>query len=286
MSAPPTPLAPAIEAVEGAAALDGPAKALGKWVRGAFGREPLKDALSGTWLGHAVHPMLTDVVVGAFLSSTLLDLLGGDDGERARRRLVGVGIAAAAPTVLTGANDWADAEPVDDAVRRAGLVHAASNATALTLYASSLASGGRRGSALRAGGAAVLLLGGYLGGHLSFTKGVGPAQTVYDPGPEEWTPATDASQLQDRRPTRVVVGDTPVLLLRDGEELFAIHDRCSHRGCSLTDGSLEGDEIVCACHGSRFDRRDGSVRQGPATAPQPAFEVRVRDERVEVRRSA
>src|SRR3954470_7040780 len=178
------------------------------------------------------------------------------------------------------------AEPVDDAVRRAGLVHAASNATALTLYASSLASGGRRGSALRAGGAAVLLLGGYLGGHLSFTKGVGPAQTVYDPGPEEWTPAADASQLQDRRPTRVVVGDPPVLLLRDGEELFAIHDRCSHRGCSLTDGSLEGDEIVCACHGSRFDRRDGSVRQGPATAPQPAFEVRVRDERAEVRRSA
>jgi nitrite reductase/ring-hydroxylating ferredoxin subunit len=285
MTVPPTPLAPAIAAVEGAAALDGPAKALGKWVRGAFGREPLKDALSGTWLGHAVHPMLTDVVVGAFLSSTLLDLLGGDDGERARRRLVGVGIVAATPTVLTGANDWADAEPVDDGVRRAGLVHAVSNATALALYAGSLAGGGRSGSALRAGGAAVLMLGGYLGGHLSLTKGVGPAQTVYDPGPEDWTPAADASQLQDRRPTRVVVGDTPVLLLRDGEELFAIHDRCSHRGCSLTEGSLEGDEIVCACHGSRFDRRDGSVRQGPATAPQPAFEVRVRDERVEVRRT-
>src|SRR3954471_5114391 len=114
MFAPPTPLAPAIEAVEGAAALDGPAKALGKWVRGAVGREPLKDALSGTWLGHAVHPVLTDVVVGTFLSSTLLDLLGGDDGERARRRRGGAGTAAAGPTVMPGANDWADAEPVDD----------------------------------------------------------------------------------------------------------------------------------------------------------------------------
>src|SRR3954452_24478493 len=281
-----TVFAEAVEAVEGAVALDAPAKPLGKFVRETLARQPLKDTLSGTWLGHAVHPVLTDVVIGAFLSSTMLDLLGGDDGERARRRLVSVGLVAAAPTVLTGANDWADAEPVDDAVRRAGLVHAVSNATALTLYASSLAGGGRRGSALRASGAAVLLLGGYLGGHLSFTKGVGPAQTVYDPGPEEWPPPPAASQLQDRRPTRVVVGDTPVLLLRDGEELFAIHDRCSHRGCSLTDGSLEGDEIVCACHGSRFDRRDGSVRQGPATAPQPAFDVRVRDERVEVRRSA
>src|SRR3954470_4409375 len=106
MSAPLTPLAPALEAVEGAAALDGPAKALGKWVRGARGREPLKDALSGTWLGHAVHPVLTDVVVGAFLSATLLDLLGGDDGERARRRLVGGGVAAAAPAGLPGAHGW------------------------------------------------------------------------------------------------------------------------------------------------------------------------------------
>src|SRR3954467_11198669 len=144
MSAPPTPLAPAIEAVEGAAALDGPAKALGKWVRGAVGGEPLKGALSGPWLGPAVHPMLTDVVVGTFLSSTLLDLLGGDDGERARRRLVGAGIAAAGPTGRTGANAWADPEPVDDGVRRSGLVHALSNSTALLLYAGSLGAAGRR----------------------------------------------------------------------------------------------------------------------------------------------
>src|ERR1700742_2416177 len=118
-----TPLDPAVQAVEGAAVLDAPGKALGNLVRGAF-KEPLKDVLSGTWLGHALHPVLTDVVIGAPLSSTLLDVLGGDDGERARRRLVGVGIAAAGPTVLTGANDWADAEPVDDAVRRTGIVHA------------------------------------------------------------------------------------------------------------------------------------------------------------------
>src|SRR4051812_46565656 len=122
MTASPTPFAPAIDAVEAAGALDAPAKALGKWVRAAFGREPLKDALSGTWLGHAVHPLLTDVVIGAFLSSTVLDLRGGDEDERARGRLVGGGIAAAMPTVMTGANGWAAAEPADDGVRRAGLV--------------------------------------------------------------------------------------------------------------------------------------------------------------------
>jgi nitrite reductase/ring-hydroxylating ferredoxin subunit len=186
--------------------------------------------------------------------------------------------------VLTGANDWADTEPADDAVRRAGLVHAISNATAVALYAGSLAASRRKATALRFAGAAALSIGGHLGGHLALTKGVGPNQTVYDPGPEDWTPAADASALEDRQPTRVIVDDTPVLLLRDGDELFAIHDRCSHRGCWLSEGSLEGDEIVCGCHGSRFDRRDGSVRQGPATAPQPAFEVRLSGERIEIRR--
>ena len=83
---------------------------------------------------------------------------------------------------------------------------------------------------------------------------------------------------------RVVVGDTPVLLVRDGERIFALHDRCSHRGCSLSDGELRGDDIICACHGSTFDRRDGAVKRGPATAAQPAFQVRVQDERIEIRR--
>jgi nitrite reductase/ring-hydroxylating ferredoxin subunit len=83
-----------------------------------------------------------------------------------------------------------------------------------------------------------------------------------------------------------VVDDTPVLLLREGEgeRIYAIHDRCSHRGCSLSEGEVEGMEIVCSCHGSRFDLRDGAVRGGPATSAQPSFQVRVEGGRVEVRR--
>jgi nitrite reductase/ring-hydroxylating ferredoxin subunit len=77
-----------------------------------------------------------------------------------------------------------------------------------------------------------------------------------------------------------------VLLLRDGRRVFAIHDRCSHRGCSLSEGKIEGDVVECFCHGSRFDLRDGSVRRGPATAPQPSFQVRERDGVLELRRLA
>jgi nitrite reductase/ring-hydroxylating ferredoxin subunit/uncharacterized membrane protein len=232
--------------------------------------------------------MLTDVVIGSFLSATALDLLGQEDTSAAAERLIGLGIAAYAPTAVTGITDWADTEIADERVRRVGVVHATGNLLALSLYTASLARRRRgqwgSGAALGAVGAAVLMAGGYLGGHLSLRRGVGPDQTVFDPGPTDWTPAADAAQLPEGRPTRVVVDDTPVLLLRSGELTYAIHDRCSHRGCSLSEGEVEGDEIVCACHGSRFSLRDGSVLGGPATTAQPAFQVRENAGRLEVRR--
>ncbi len=283
-----TPLEPLVRAVESAEVLDPVAQTAGKTVRGMISTGPVKDALSGTWLGHAVHPMLTDVVIDSFTGASLLDLLAPDGDGRASERLIALGLLAYLPTAAAGANDWADTEIVDDTIRRAGLVHAGANAVGAMLYAASWRARRRgaraRGAALGFAGMAVMSIGGYLGGHLSLSKGVGPDQTVFDPGPTDWTPAADATQLPDGRPVRVVVDDTPVLLLRDGELIFAIHDRCSHRGCSLSNGKLEGEEIVCGCHGSRFDRRTGAVRGGPATSAQPAFQVRVEDGVVQVRR--
>jgi nitrite reductase/ring-hydroxylating ferredoxin subunit/uncharacterized membrane protein len=280
-----------VDAVESASPLDTPGKKIGKVVRGALGPGAVKNALSGTWLGHALHPMLTDVVIGTFLSATLLDVLGGDDDGAAQERLIAVGIAAYGPTALTGVNDWADSEPADPAVRRVGLVHAASNSTALALYSSSLVAR-RRGSHGRAkllsgAGAAVLGLGGFLGGHLSFTQGVGPNQTVFDRGPDEWTAAIASDDLPADELKAVNVDDTPVLLVRHRKHVHAIHDRCSHRGCSLAGtGELDGETVQCGCHGSRFSLRDGSVERGPATSPQPAYEVREQDGRVEIKLSS
>src|SRR3954449_143180 len=282
------PMRPLADIAESAAPLDGLGEKVGKAVRGAIKPGALKDAISGTWLGHALHPMLTDVVIGSFTSATLLDLLGGDDDGAAAERLIGVGIAAYAPTALTGVNDWADSEPVDDGVRRAGLVHATSNSIALGLYVSSLAAR-RNGSPakarlLSAAGASVLGLAGYIGGHLSFRKGVGPNQTAYDEGPDEWTEAIASHDLEADKPTAATVGDTPVLLVRHRKHVHAIHDRCSHRGCSLAElGKLDGETIQCGCHGSRFSLRDGSVERGPATSPQPSYEVRESEGRVEIK---
>jgi nitrite reductase/ring-hydroxylating ferredoxin subunit/uncharacterized membrane protein len=283
-----TPLEPLVGRIEAAAVLDSLGKPLAKAVRAAMSSNGLKDALSGTWLGHATHPMLTDVVIGSFTSASLLDVINrGGDGA-ASEKLIAVGLAAYLPTAAAGMNDWADSEPVDAAVRRVGIVHAGANAAASVLYAASWRArrrgDGGRGAALGFAGMTVLMAGGYLGGHLSFSRGVGPDQTVFDPGPTDWTPTADASLLPEGRPMRIVVDDTPVFLLRRGELVFAIHDRCSHRGCSLSEGTLDGDQITCACHGSRFDVRDGSVQAGPATAAQPTFQVRNNAGRIEIRR--
>jgi nitrite reductase/ring-hydroxylating ferredoxin subunit len=125
---------------------------------------------------------------------------------------------------------------------------------------------------------------GYLGGHLSYTRGVGPNQTAFDPGPDDWTAAIDAGDLVADEPRSVVVDETPVLLFRHRDHVHALHDRCSHRGCSLADGEIEGESVVCACHGSRFSLRDGSVERGPATVGQPVFDVRESEGKLEVKR--
>src|SRR3954454_7229821 len=103
------PLEPLIEKVEAAEALDAVAKPIARQARALLKRGEFKDAISGTWLGHAVHPLLTDVVIGSLVSASILDVLDGDGDGRASEKLIGVGLAASAPTVLTGVNDWADA---------------------------------------------------------------------------------------------------------------------------------------------------------------------------------
>src|SRR5918994_7489068 len=137
------PLAERIEEIQ---QLDGAAEALKSLVdRYVPPRSELKDLLSGTWLGHPLHPVLTDVVVGAWTSSFLLDLIPGRWTREASDRLIDAGILAALPTALAGLSDWTD---VWGRARRVGLVHAGANVVALWLYASSSLSR-KRGQRLR-----------------------------------------------------------------------------------------------------------------------------------------
>jgi nitrite reductase/ring-hydroxylating ferredoxin subunit/uncharacterized membrane protein len=288
---PPAPDSPRLHALTerlgGVAALDGVAKGLGGAVRGAVGPGPLRDALSGRWLGHALHPLMTDVPIGTWTSASILDAVGGRDADRAARRLIAVGIAAALPTAATGLLDWSDTEPIDDEVRRVGIVHATANVAALSLYSASLLARRRgargRGRLLGLAGAGALAVGGHLGGHLSYAKAVGVDATALGPALDDWTDAGPADDLQEGVPVCRDVAGVDVLLLRRAGQVFALADRCAHRGGPLHEGELEDGCITCPLHGSRFRLEDGSVQRGPSPYPQPTFEVREAAGRLEVR---
>jgi nitrite reductase/ring-hydroxylating ferredoxin subunit/uncharacterized membrane protein len=268
--------------------LDAPAKAVGRAVRSVIPAGAVKDAVSGTWLGHGLHPLLTDVPIGTWTSATILDLIGGRAGRRGADRLVAVGVLAATPTALTGLSDWADTESANDAVRRIGSVHALANVTALGLYAASLAAraAGRRGAGVTLGlaGAGALAAGGHLGGHLSYARGVGVDTHVFDRPVEDWQDALAEADVPEGGLRCADVAGEAVLLARSDGELFALADRCVHRNGPLHDGRLVDGCVECPLHASRFALADGSVERGPAAYPQPVYETRIRDGRIEVRR--
>jgi nitrite reductase/ring-hydroxylating ferredoxin subunit/uncharacterized membrane protein len=246
----------------------------------------LKDVLSGTWLQHPVHPPLTDVVIGSWLSGLAVDMLGGREGATASRRLVGLGILAALPTAATGASDWSDTIGKD---RRLGSIHAVANSTALAAQSLSWLQRrrGNRGAGIALSVAAVGLssAAAWIGGHLSYGRAVGVNHTAFEDGPEEWVRALDATELTDGKLTGGQTGDGfPVLLLKRGPTVYAMADRCSHMGCALHEGELDGDIIRCGCHGSEFGL-DGHLVHGPATSGQPRFEARIAGDAVEVRKA-
>jgi nitrite reductase/ring-hydroxylating ferredoxin subunit/uncharacterized membrane protein len=273
--------------LERAAVLDGPAKAIAERVRSTIPPGPLKDAISGTWLGHALHPVLTDVPIGAWTSATILDLIGGRDARSGADRLVAIGVVAAVPTATTGASEWADSEPGNAPVRRIGAIHALANVAALGLYAASLAArlrGDRgRGVALGLAGAGALVFSGRLGGHLSFARGIGVDQAAFEPAIEDWTDVAAGAEVREEKPVAAQAGTRTVVLVRRSGRVHALAGRCVHRSGPLADGELVDGCIECPWHGSRFRLEDGSVERGPAAYPQPVFEVRERDGRVEVR---
>jgi len=267
-------------------AIDQAAGPLVRVAKKAIPPGPLKDLLSGSHLGHPLHPALTDVPIGSYTAATVLDLIGGRRSQDAVRVLLAVGIVTSLPTAAAGLADWSDTYGPD---QRIGVVHAVANVAALSLFAGSLAArrGGRTGvgRVLSLAGMTTLAAGGYLGGHLTYARGVGVNNAFYQHEPEDWTAVIDAADLQAGSPTKAEVGGATILLYRASDRIYAIGSRCSHAGGPLQEGKIDdgGLCVECPWHGSVFRLEDGTVVHGPASIPQAAYDVRVQDGRVEVR---
>jgi uncharacterized membrane protein len=169
-----------LRALESATALDPVVRAV-RPLADALVADPLRgNVLRGTWLGHALHPLLTDVPIGFWTSAVTLDLVGGPAARPSATRLVGLGVLAAVPTAVTGWAEWAGTGPRE---QRVGVVHAASNVAALALFAGSWLARRRgdhsRGKALALVASGALGAGGYLGGHLATARKVGSRHPAF-----------------------------------------------------------------------------------------------------------
>ncbi|MCJ1676446.1 Rieske (2Fe-2S) protein [Streptomyces sp. APSN-46.1] len=244
-----------------------------------------RDVLHGRWLGHPLHPALVQLPTGAWISAAVLDLVPGQ--ERAARTLVGVGLATAGPAAWAGWTDWAELRRPQ---QRVGVVHAAANAGGVILYGFSYAARARgrfvQGRAWGLAGLALVGAGGALGGHMAYRQGAGTnhAEAVPDQIGTGWYDLGELEDLPVGRPVKRHAEDEPLVVVREaGGAVRALTGRCGHMGGPLFDGEIADGCVRCPWHGSRFRLVDGWNVEGPATAPQPAFETRVTDGHVEAR---
>jgi nitrite reductase/ring-hydroxylating ferredoxin subunit len=252
----------------------------------------VRDALHGVWLGHPVHPVLVQVPVGAWMSAAFLDALG-TDGDGARH-LIGLGLLASVPAAVAGSADWAE---MHEQQMRTGVVHAAANTAAISLYAGSLLARSRHrtglGKALGYAGLAAVAVGGLLGGDISYRQAGGANHAEETPHlvPAGWQDLMPLAHLTQGKPAKAMLGDVPVFVLRDGGQVHVLANKCSHMSGPLSDGELSDAEltggrkdrcVTCPWHGSVFRVRDGAVVHGPATADQPVFDTRIQEGIVQV----
>jgi nitrite reductase/ring-hydroxylating ferredoxin subunit/uncharacterized membrane protein len=287
MATPPQTIASLVDQIASAGQLDQLTAPLAKLVGRATRTDAVKNALSGNWLGHQLHPLLTDVTIGAWVSVPVVDLVGGRRGADAARLLTGFGILSAVPTAASGLSDWSETYGSE---MRIGLVHAVGNVAGLALQIGSYAARvrGRRGRAavLSLAGLGVASAAGYLGGHLVFAQGVGVSHTAFEHGTSDWTDVGDAGTLEDSTPLRVDAAGTPVVVVRTGERLFALSATCAHAGGPLDEGEIVDGCLRCPWHQSMFRLDDGRAVRGPATIGQPVWQARIEAGRLEVRAGA
>lgn len=244
-----------------------------------------KDAAHGVWLGHPLHPVFTDVPLGAWTTALALDAAAdGDEGmERAATFAIGVGLAGAVGAAITGLTDWSETQGES---RRTGLVHGLLNIAATGLMAAAFFQRRRRptagarvcawsGYAIAAGSA-------YLGGHLVYDQRIGVTHAIEDL-PDGYVAVADSASLAENSMTCVRAGDAHVLIVRQHGRLHALAHQCAHLGGPLSEGTLNDGSVTCPWHGSVFRLEDGRVLNGPSTHDQPRYEVRERDGKIEVK---
>jgi nitrite reductase/ring-hydroxylating ferredoxin subunit/uncharacterized membrane protein len=243
----------------------------------------IKDLLNGVWLGHPLHPAITDVPIGAYVVALVLDFTGQRSASTAA---IGVGIVFMLVAALAGYADYIDLE---NKPRQFGTIHSSLMLVALVFYVVSFLM--RLGATpspaevwLSVIGFLIVITSAYVGGELVYNLGTQVDRHAWRGGGTKWA-ALDVTDVPADKPVKAKAGAQTLVVVRRGTTLNALHDVCAHQGCSLSEGKIVGETIECGCHGSRYRLADGLVVRGPAVFDQPHYEVREAEGKLEVRRT-
>ena len=256
------------------------------------GGEPARkvaDFLHGVWLGHPLHPVLTDITVGTWTLGTILDVAASitdsDSLRTSADHATLAGTLSAIPTAITGIADYSTipkrfAAPVT--------IHAAINIVGFGLYVASVQArrrgDRRRGVLLSSIGFGLTMVSAWIGGSLVYRHKIGAHHADSFSNPKRFVPVAKSDCLDRKNPTRVEYDGKPVLLYSDEEGMiYAIGNTCAHAAGQLHEGKIEGHCVECPKHQSVFDLRNGKVVHGPACQPVAAFDTRERNGNIEIR---
>jgi nitrite reductase/ring-hydroxylating ferredoxin subunit len=269
---------------------DGTAKLLDA-IYGALGRpgKLLQDFLNGSWLGHSLHPVVVDVVVGGATAAVLLQVLtwfGVGDLRVALLWVLGLTWLAGLSAIMSGLTDFKDTATGDEraVVGLHGLINIVATAILIVAFLAILGGGDGIGGWLILVGYGVLSIGAFIGGHVVFKYGYMVNHNAFSGGKKakEFTAVMPAADLAEATPTRAMLSTTGLVLVRRGDLVFALKETCSHAGGPLAQGTVAGYNIVCPWHESAFRLSDGAVRHGPAATRQVAYRARINGDQVEV----
>lgn len=272
--------------------LDDIAKPVEKAVEKAFpgeGGRAVKDALHGRWLGHPLHPVFTDIPIGAWMMAQVFDALGATRRTRAydnaAKVCITTGLLGAVGAAVTGLADWS--ETGRDS-RRLGFVHGMINITATSLFLTSALLRRRRKTsgavAASSTGFAVAMAGAYLGGALVYQREIGPHHALDWNAPDQFTRAIAVADLPEGTKRKLHIGDVDVVVGRHQGKLFALAERCAHQGGPMSEGEMKDGTIVCPWHGSTYCVDSGKLVHGPSVYDQPCYETRENGGFLEIRR--
>jgi nitrite reductase/ring-hydroxylating ferredoxin subunit/uncharacterized membrane protein len=250
--------------------------------------QKVKNFLHGTWLGHPLHPAITDVPVGAWTVAAVLDVVDAVQGNNGKNATadgaISIGLVGAVGAAVSGLTDYQGSGSQSP---RAGVVHGLLNLVATGLYTYSWILR-RRGDRVPArylawAGYGLVSLSANIGGELTYSQRIGVDHAQREGLPGEWTAVLPVEDLAENQLKRAEVDGLKVLLVRRGEKILALGEVCSHLGGPLAEGELQDNCVKCPWHGSRFELENGKVVDGPATYPQPKFEVRIQNGQVEIK---